>query len=79
MKLDQNNALTIENVDNALQSITPEQIDGALDKFESIMEHLITGSNETSEQGVQEKKWLQQFKKEVLNSNFNPKNLSILR
>ncbi|MGF1903630.1 hypothetical protein [Aliivibrio salmonicida] len=71
MKSDQNNALTIENIDNALQSITPEQINGALDKFESIMEHLITGCNETSEQGVQEKKWLKQFKKDMLNSNFN--------
>ena len=73
MKAEQGNALTINDIDNGLHSITPEQMEGALGKFEAIMEHLITGCDETSEQGLQEKERLQRFEKDILNSNFNSK------
>ena len=79
MRAEQDNALTINDIDNELHSITPEQMEGALGQFEAIMERLITGCDETSEQGLQEKEQLQRFEKDILNSNFNPKYLSTLR
>lgn len=79
MSSEQDSTLTINDIDNELHSITPEQIEGALGKFEAIMERLITGCDEASEQGLQEKEQLQRFEKDILNSNFNPKYLSTLR
>lgn len=73
MRAEQDNALTINDIDNELHSITPEQMEGALGKFEAIMERLITGCDENSEQGLQEKERLQRFEKDILNSNFNSK------
>ena len=79
MRAEQDNTFTINDIDNELHSITTEQMEGALGKFEAIMERLITGCDENSEQGLQEKERLQRFEKDILNSNFNPKYLSTLR
>ncbi|MGR6830879.1 hypothetical protein [Aliivibrio wodanis] len=79
MSSEQDSTLTINDIDNELHSITPEQMEGALGQFEAIMERLITGCDETSEQGLQEKERLQRFEKDILNSHFNPKHLSTLR
>ena len=43
MRAEQDNAFTINDIDNELHSITPEQMEGTLGKFEAIMERLITG------------------------------------
>ena len=73
MSSEQDSVLTINDIDNELHSITLEQMEGALGKFEAIMERLITGCDETSEQGLQEKERQQRFEKDILNSNFNSK------
>jgi hypothetical protein len=63
MKSDQNNAPTIDNAENALQSFTPEQIDDALEQLKAMLNRLITECDETSEEGVQEKERLIDLKK----------------
>ena len=69
MKSDQNNAPTIDNAENALQSFTPEQIDDALEQLKAMLNRLITECDETSEEGVQEKERLIDLKKTFLTAH----------